>query len=192
MIITTQSPAHKEKRRAGFTLVEVLIGAGLGSFILAGVLSVFLFLGRSGANLGNYADMEKEARSGLERFGADSRQASDLTWNSANSITLVVNSTAVTYAYNSADGSFTRQVGTSAPTVVINGIQAFEFRGYKINGVLVDTTDLSTANLRTSASKQTKQIQLSLRASRSRVTLATATNIVLSARFIIRNKRVTA
>ena len=43
-----------------------MIGAALSSFILAGVLSTFLFLGRSGANIQNYNDMESQARSALE------------------------------------------------------------------------------------------------------------------------------
>ncbi|HRI81039.1 MAG TPA: prepilin-type N-terminal cleavage/methylation domain-containing protein, partial [Opitutaceae bacterium] len=108
MTTITLSPARKSGRRRGFTLVEVLIGATLSSFILAGVLSTFLFLGRSGANMQSYSDMESEARRGLELFAQDVRQASAITWNSETSITLTVNATAITYSYDSAQRVFFR------------------------------------------------------------------------------------
>src|SRR5690606_28949793 len=105
MTTTTRSLARKSGRR-GFTLVEVLISAGLSAFILAGVLSTFLFLGRSGANMQSYSDMESEARRGLELFAQDVRQASSITWSSEISITLTVNATSITYSYDSAQGVF--------------------------------------------------------------------------------------
>ena len=165
-----------------------MVGASLASFILAGVLSTFLFLGRSGANLRNYTDMETEARKALELFAEDTRQASAVTWVSADSVTLVVNATNITYTY--ASGSFTRQVSTGAASTILTGITNFSFLAYTITGVAI--TDFSTAAARTSANGTTKQIQISLSAARNTATVATATNIVLSARYVLRNKRVTA
>ena len=49
----------------------------------------------------------------------------------------------------------------------------------------MDLSDLAQA------AQVTKQLQISLRASRTTATVATATNTVLSARFILRNKHVT-
>lgn len=190
MTIIIRWPASERRsRRAsrGFTLVEVMIGATLSSFILAAVLSTFLFLGRSGANIRNYTDMETQARKALEQFAEDTRQASAVTWASATSVTLVVNATNVAYSY--ASGNFTRTVGGTS-TTLLTGITAFSFLAYTINGTAI--TDFSTATARTSANGTTKQIQISLSAARSTQTVATATNIVLSARYVMRNKRVTA
>jgi Tfp pilus assembly protein PilW len=170
---------------AGFTLVEVMVGASLATFILAGVLSTFLFLGRTGANIANYTEMEGQARRGLEMFAEDVRQASSITWNSANSVTLVVNSIAVVYQFDSANSAFQRLDPGNTRTL-LSGITTFQFKGYNINGAEVDLSDL------TAAGKITKQLQISLRASRTTRTVATATNTVLSARFILRNKRITS
>lgn len=188
MIITMSSRRRESIRsRGGFTLVEVMIGATLGSFILLGVLTTFLFLGRSGANLRNYTDMESQARKALELFAEDTRQASSVTWASKDSVTLSVNSVNVTYTYK--DGSFTR-TKSSSTTTLLTGITSFSFLAYTINGTLIDK--FSTSTERATADHTTKQIQISLSAARNTSTVATATNIVLSARYVLRNKIVTA
>lgn len=186
MITTTLWPVLKPARQRGFTLVEVLIGASLSTVILAGVLMTFLFLGRSGANLQNYSDMEAEARRGLELFAQDVRQASGITWNSEVSVTLTVNAVAITYAYDSAQRVFFRNTFR-----LINGVtpNTFALTGYNLNGVQLNT---STAGNRLLANTATKQLQLSLQATRTNRTVVDATNTVLSARFILRNKHVTA
>jgi len=168
----------------------VIVGATISSFILIGVLSSFLFLARSGANLQNYTAMESEARKSLEQFAQDTRQASAITWNSSTSVTLIVKSVNITYAYTSSIGQFTRATtavtGVTTTTTLLTGITSFIFSAYDING-----TAVSLANL-TNAGKITKQLQISLQASRSSSTVVGATNTVLSARFILRNKRITA
>ncbi len=192
MTITTRSPVPdappRVRSRRGFTLVELLISAGLAGFILTAVLTTFLFLGRSGANIQNYNDMEGQARRGLEQFAQDVRQASSITWNSSSSVTLVVDSTNITWAHSS--GAFSRQVGSATARTMLTGITSFTYKAYTISGT--EITDFSTAAALTTAGKTTKQLQLSLEASRTSSTVARATNLVLSARYILRNKRVTA
>jgi hypothetical protein len=73
--------------------------------------------------------------------------------------------------------------------VIVTGITEFAFSAYKINTA---TAPISTDAERTVANGTTKQIQISLEASRTNRTVVAATNTVLSARFILRNKKVTA
>ena len=188
------TPILSQKRRdaarrgaRGFTLVEMMIGATLASIILVGTLTSFLFIGRSGMNLRNYNDMEAQARKSLEIFAEDTRQASSVTWTSADSLTLVVNSANIYYTYSS--GSFTRKTSAGI-TTLLSGITSFNFSAYDINGTGI--TDFSTAAARTTANISTKQVQIALSAARSAKTVATSTNIVLSARYVLRNKKVTA
>jgi Tfp pilus assembly protein PilW len=192
MTTTTPSPTRSPRRprTAGFTLVEIMVGSTLAAFILAGVLTVFLFLGRSGANVRNYSDMESQARKALETFAEDVRQASAITWTSSAQFTIVVNTASITYAYTSGTGLFTR-TDASGTRTLISGITAgtFTFRSFNVAG---SELPLATAANLTAASSSTKQIQVSLEASRTNTTVVAATNAVLSARFILRNKIVTA
>jgi prepilin-type N-terminal cleavage/methylation domain-containing protein len=186
------SPERRSSR--GFTLVEVMIGATLSSFVLLAVLTTFLFMGRSGANLSNYSDMESQARKALEIFAEDVRQASVVNWTSEHSLTITVNAVQVVYTYNSGSGTFTRTSSGTTRTL-ISGIVAssFEFKAYNLAQVDgVTSMPLTTAAERVAANTSTKQIQISLRSTRTTQTVRSATNLVLSARFILRNKIVTA
>jgi type II secretory pathway component PulJ len=188
MITTTLSPIRKPARLAGFTLAEVMISAAISSFILAGVLATFLFLGRSGANIQNYSDMESEARKALEVFAEDTRQASSIAWDTKDDITLTVNSVSIRYYYDSSAKTFFRKVASGTPQALVTKITTFAFSAYSITG---STLPLTSATELTTAAKSTKQLQVSLEAARNSSTVATASNTVLSARFILRNKRVT-
>ena len=174
-------------------MVELMVSATLGSFLLLAVLTAFLFLGRSGSNMQNYTEMEVQARRAIETFAEDVRMAKDATWNTSQSLTLtVVNSAGTTstctYTYSPTEKTFTRVAGTSTQRL-ITGISTFSFTAYKINTATIDLSDSSTLS---SASSLTKQVQISLRTIRSTRTVTDATNSVISARFILRNKKVTA
>jgi len=166
-----------------------MIAAAISSFLLAGVMSTFLFLGRSGANIQNYNDMEAESRKALEIFAEDTRQASAIAWNSNTNVTLTVNSVSVSYYYDSANKIFYRRVGTGTPLSLVSNVTTFQYSAYSITG---SNLPLSSATELTTATKSTKQLQVSLEAVRNTRTVSTASNTVLSARFILRNKRVTA
>jgi Tfp pilus assembly protein PilW len=193
MTITIRSITAKQsplRQTAGFTLVEIMIGAALSAFVLAGVLTTFLFLSRSGANIQNYSDMESEARRALETFAEDVRQARAIQWTSNVSVTLKVNSADITYVYSSSTRSFSRN-DAAGPRILISGITpgSFAFTSYNVRGAELPL--VSAAHL-TAASTNTKLLQISLEVSRTNQTVVAATNTVLSARFILRNVIITA
>jgi Tfp pilus assembly protein PilW len=175
-----------------------MVAASLATVVLAGVMSAFLFIGRTGFNAGGYSEMAAQTRQALDVFANDARMASGIQWNSSQSITLVVpgsgsTSTLVTYAYDRAAtgptaGCFYRLPGAADSTasrriLVRHVAPGFSFRRYKLeqNGV----TDHTAAN-----DLETKLIQLDLQATRTAVTTVAATQTALSARYLLRNKRV--
>jgi hypothetical protein len=100
-----------------------------------------------------------------------------------------VNASNITYTYDPTTLTLTRTL-TGSPNVTVTNINTFQFIAYTINGTQI--TDFSTAAARTTAANGTKQVQISLAASRNRQTLTNTTSTVLSARYILRNKKVTA
>jgi hypothetical protein len=69
--------------------------------------------------------------------------------------------------------------------VLVRNITSFAFQRYKL------VTGTSTSNV-ASNDLETKQIQLTFQTTMKGVTAAAATNAVLSARYILRNKSVSA
>jgi Tfp pilus assembly protein PilW len=165
------------------TLVELMVATSLGALIMTGILTVFLFIGRTSANMSSYVDLESQARESLELFAQDARQASSITYSSTSTaITLTVNSIPITYGHDAATAQFYRTIGTGTPTTLLTGITAFSFIGYKLDGTQVNLSNTALAGI------NTKQIQISLKAQRVNNTAAAISNTVLSARYILRNK----
>ena len=158
--------------------------------VMAGVLTAFLFIGRTSVSLRNYADLETQARNAMETFAQDVRMSSGVAWTSASSLTLSIqqgNTTIpATYTYDPTARTFSRTIGTTTDILITN-IRSFAFNAYSI-----DTTSISRAAPNASTNTATKQIQISLETERVNRTLALHTNKVISARFVLRNKRVTA
>ncbi len=181
-------PPAPASSRSAFTLVEILVATGLSGLVLAAILTSFVFLGKAGVGLRNYADMEAQARSAIETFALDARMASQVVWNNASSLTLTVErgggTTTATYAYNPTARTFTRSSG-GATTTLLTNIRAFSFNAYSI-----DTSPVSLASITAATHRDTKQVQISLETERVNPALSVTTNKVISARFVLRNKRV--
>ncbi len=173
----------RARRHAGFSLIEVLMVVVLGSMVMGAAISAFLLIGRNSVSTSDYVKFDEEARRGLELFGRDVRMAENVSGFSADGVTLTVRSSAsstydVTYAYSSGTHAFYRTFEAEEPVVLIRNIQDFELKRYELTKG-VAKNDLGT-----------KQLQLQLRAVHSGGARALATNNVVSARYILRNKSV--
>lgn len=202
MTISTPPISHRPDRSSasrGFTLTELMIAATLSSIVLAGVLSAFLLIGRTGYLASGYSELDAQTRRGLDTFGDEVRKSCDLKWNSAQSVTLTVTTSSnltylVTYAYDDTAGSWTKGCfyrvngDTTAPAenrrILIRNVAAdFAFQRFKLEQSGV-TDNTATTDL------ETKQLQLTFRASRAGSTTVAANQSAHSARYILRNKRV--
>ncbi len=173
------------------TLVELMIAGGIASFVMTGVLSVVLMMGRSGMSASNYADMEAQSRRAVDEFAQDVRMASDLTWNSSTSVTLTVpdnypaNGNQVTYALDPATTgptarSFYRLPGTtssSSPRIVLaRNVTALMFMRY------------TRANTEATDDFSAKRLQLTMNLRTTAQTTVDQNTLVVSASYVLRNK----
>ena len=193
-----------------------MIGASISSFLLIGVLSTFLLMGRTSANIVNYTDIEAKARESLEYFSREVHNAHAVASYSGTSVTLNTPDTSadphgtgtgaytVTYAFDPVNKLLTRTgppidnpAGISETTALISGVELVPGRTsfleyfryvrqttYPLGQGYVDGFSTNTA-----ANKlEIKQIEVSFLIRKRDITLVAATNKVLSARFILRNK----
>jgi Tfp pilus assembly protein PilW len=171
-------------------------------------------IGRTGANIQNYTILEANARKALETFSREVRLAYGVAAGATNtSVTLNIPDTTstrngtgadsynVTYTFDSTAGTLSRTgppidspTGASSTMVLVKNVQqiptspATNFLNYYryvtgagYAGGFVSNTASSVTEI--------KQIEVSfLLKVQSAVNVTTATNKVLSARFILRNK----
>jgi len=191
------SARHRTTRRhAGFTLVEILITATISAFLMTAVLSAMLFMNRTGFRASGYSELDTEVRRAIETFGQDARLAADIKWDSAQRITFTmpagVKPQKVTYGYDTDPDSATYRafyrlegdINSEKPRrALVRYVEAdFAFQRYKIEPA--DGRQTPAVN-----DLETKQIQITFRASRTSTVTAGATHQATSSRFILRNKR---
>lgn len=191
----------RRNRIKAFTLVEVLIAASLGSIVLAGVLSSYLMLIRSGVRVANYSTMESETRRAFEQLGIDARMANNFTSNFSGgvitSFTLTIPSEdltsqrQVTYGYDTSISSNKKlfMVPGSDPSVttgrinLVSYVASLTFLRYDATGTLIPASTTSDAGV--------KHIQVSVSVSRgntgSNQSIVAATQVIRSSAFTLRN-----
>jgi len=189
-----------------------MIAATLSGAVLAGVLSAFLLIGRTSANASNYSELESQARKALEIVGREARMANSILGSnfSSTSITLGIPDSSsssssvayqVTYTFDSTNKIFTRTgppltdpTGASTTTVLVSGVQTipnvtpFRYYRYITGNYDYNNTSSNLISMPGGNPVEVKQIEINFIAQRTNTTVATATNKVISARFILRNK----
>lgn len=166
-------------------MIEVMVASAVGAIVLTAVLSTFLFVGRSGVSLTGYTELERQARGALLQFGTDSRQASGIAWTNANTLQLTGEFGTITYTYDATAKQLTRSTGGASRSLATN-IASFSFRAFAIDG-----NELPLATSPGTVGASTKMVQLQMTLVRTHVAAAKATESVVSARYVLRNKDVT-
>ena len=168
------------RRRAGFTLVEVMIAAGLLAIIFAGTLAAYLFLGRSLTRLVNLQHQEVESRRTLRLFTQDVSAASQLS--TATSAALVLTkptasgTTTISYNYSSATGNLVRTEGAASQTL-LTGLTTFALSYYSEAGATI-----------TSGPQGVKSVELTFASANGTVTSGTEARYqMVSPRVVLRN-----
>ncbi len=139
---------HDAARRAGFTLVEVMVATSLLAVVLAGVLAAYLFLGRNLTRLVNFQHQEVESRRTLRTFTQDVSAAIELTTATTTVLTVTKPtaaagvSTTVTYTYSAAAGTLVRTEG-GANKSLLTGLTSFTITYYNEAGTVVTSSPQS-------------------------------------------------
>src|SRR2546422_6071991 len=97
-------------RSSAFTLLEVLVTAGVGSVLLAAVGALSMFTARSFVAAGNYADLDRASRKALDIMSREVRQSLALTAYTTNKLTLTdIDNATLIFEYDTSTKKLTRQ-----------------------------------------------------------------------------------
>ncbi len=190
----------RQKRRAAFTLVELLIGVSLSLLIMGAVLSSYVFLARnftrslgvvygvsSRTTLTRLPTLEAQGRNTLAYFTQDVRMASGISGTpSADGVTLILptatGTTTVSYVYDALSRTLTRTWSGLPAQIVHHSLLGCTFSYYDLSG----NPYTSYANYMLGV----KQISVAFTAQGGDATNKTLTQVYQSAspRLLLRNR----
>lgn len=187
MNLHTHPPLQIRRWRstAAFTLTEMLVTSAIGTMLLAGILSAYLFSAKGLRAISNYADIHADGRHAIDRFARDMRAVSQIISFSPSAMTVTVpvafdNAGMVTsnktVIYQLSDGKLLRYDSAAGGSKVLaQNIQSLTFHLYDRQGS--NTTVISNA--------KGVQVDINLR---KRVISQVQSEDYLSARLDMRNK----
>lgn len=178
-------PAPKTNR--GWTLVEMVVAAGVFSISGIALATIFLFSIRSFAAMANYSALDQSNRHALDILTREVRQARAVVGCSTNSITVMDgNGASITYYFNPRTKQFIRAVSGGTSEVLLNDCNLLNFKLFQrnpINGTY-DVYPAATNNWQATV----KVVQLSWKTSRTLPHGAVNSENVQTARIVIRKK----
>jgi prepilin-type N-terminal cleavage/methylation domain-containing protein len=178
-------------KKAGFTLVEFLVGLGVAGLFLAMFASISVFGARSLAVLDNYVESHSQSRVASDIISCEVRNAVRLTAYATNQITLqttndVTRTTSqLTLRYRPAEKQLVSIVPGSAPRVLLDHCESLRFSIFQRNPISGTYDQFPTATLDTC-----KMIQMDWVSVRHVVGLKSSETIQ-SAKIVIRNAKKT-
>lgn len=187
MKLQSKNPFHRSRSQlAAFTLVEVLIAAGLGTFVLAIVASLTVFTARSFVGMGNYNDLERASSHTLDLMSKEVRQAATLSPGCTDQCLKLSlqDGSPLAYVYNPEARTLTQLKGGQR-TVLLEGCDFLRFN-YSQRNPGADFTFYSVTNY-ASRPDLVKLIDVSWRCSRKILGQKVNTESVQTARIVIRN-----
>src|SRR5213080_13424 len=124
-------PTNPNPKRSGFTFPELIISIALGTLLLLGGSSFYLFSISSFASMTNYAELNNQSRNASDLISRDIRSAISIAGYTTNQLVLsAFDGTNVTYDFSAAAGTLTRTKAGDARTL-LKGITSFTFSLYQ-------------------------------------------------------------
>jgi prepilin-type N-terminal cleavage/methylation domain-containing protein len=184
MVFKTTS-TRPNRRRAGLTLIELLVAMGIGSLVLAGLAALMFYTGRSFAALANYVELDAYSRNALDTMSREIRQTRRLVAGTSTRLEFEdFDGGTLVYQYNADARTMTRSrngvVDTEPLLRECNFLQFSMFQRNPINGQY-DQYPTATA-------AQCKLVQLRWICSRDLVQARRNTESVQSAKIVIRKQ----
>ena len=178
--ITYTSP----RRKAAYTLIEVMVASALGLLTVTVVAMLFWFSSRSFAATANYVALDQNSQLALDKMSREVRQARKLVGYSSTSLNLLdVDNNPLEFVWDKDSRRLMRISGDQTNTL-LTGCDFLQFSKYQRN-TISNTFDA----VETAVVTNTKLIQVSWTCSRKifGATVNTNTESVQSSKITLRN-----
>ncbi len=172
---------------AGMSLVELMIASSLGTLVLGGAVTIFIYGLFSFAGLGNYAILTGQSRLSLDKMSREIREATGVVaYQSAGTskwltVTNGLKGTTVKYSWDAGTGILTCQTTGQPDRVCLSGCDQWDFnifqRSPRTNWTFYTSSSVDTAKL----------INMSWKCSRTILGKKINTENVVTAQVVMRN-----
>lgn len=180
--------------RGAYTLVELLVATGLLGIVMVSMVGTFMVFASGSKGVAAYTEMSQQSRKALEFFSRDVRAAEDVINATPYELLLEIpenafyNGGTVQYSFDEDIGIFSRierdKLGALVSNfILLDGVAQFTFGFFDPLG---QPLSFSTESLLLSI----KSVQIDAEMLRS-VSQNEATDYIISARFMMRNRPVT-
>jgi type II secretory pathway pseudopilin PulG len=177
---------------SGMTLLEMMVGIGVGSLVLLSVIVIFMTSSRSFEIIGNYVSMDRASRNALDHMTKEIRKSYDVLSYATNTLKLKYDSNGVTnlvYNWSSANnGQLTEQwikSGSTNTSILLTNCNSLVFSMFMTNTVSGGSTYSNTV-----ATSSAKMISVAWTCSRSVLGKTLATEDMQEAQVVLRNKTI--
>jgi prepilin-type N-terminal cleavage/methylation domain-containing protein len=177
------------RRNKGWTLVEMMVAVGVFSIAGLALSTVFTFSIRSFAALTNYAMLDRENRTAMDKLTSEIRQAKQVTnyTTNGNSSLTIVNGdgVTVTYSFSPTTQQMLRDDGTTTQVLLTN-CNLLNFSLYSRSPITnsFDSYPVATNNWQ----QMVKVVQFTWKTSSSLPSAAIESENVQTARVVIRKQ----
>lgn len=174
-----------QKRSQAMTLVEMMVGIGVGSLVLMSIMAVYVTSSRSFVGMGNYVVMEQSSRGALDQMTRDIRKSKNLVSFSTNQLVFNYNgATNLTYLYNPSTRQLTQWKTGGKTNVLLSQCDSLTFSMFsnipQAGGTFSNTTSVT----------QGKCISVAWKCSRTILGKKSTTEDMQESLIVIRNKPV--
>jgi prepilin-type N-terminal cleavage/methylation domain-containing protein len=198
MVFQSHTKGHSPvaRRKRGFTLLEVMMVTFISSFVFAGVLSAYIFLGRGLSRQVNEEGLESRSRLALYYFTQDVQSASAITAVNPGAqvdgtlMTLSISGNSIAYVCNwdngPTKGTLTRTVNGATPgLLLLTNLTSFSFQYFDST----TTSVTAPASAPTSPQIDIKQVCMSYTSSAGYAPSGNQSNLtVVSPLVVLKNK----
>ena len=173
-----------KREGAAFTLVEMLVAVAVGAILMAAIMQVVFYTGRSFAALMNYTELDKYSGNALDQMIYKIRQADELKSFSTNRLVFsFMKTNDLVYDYSPTARTLTETFKGRTKTI-LTGCDVINFQVYQRN-TAAGTFDQFPATITNSV---VKLVQLNWTCSRSVLGARINTESVQSAKIVLRNQ----